>query len=295
MSDPAEHYLQIYEALDTVVEDLAQLEITKKELLGMCKVGGDIVTVYQEVETDKALIDQRRDHVLLSVLSNTAITHSDIQIAGHEYLNKFDDPQEQLAASRRVRVYTAILDVVKNSGSVPRLVQEVSLDASTYATTAPPSVSRNFRLHGRRDEDDRGTWYETGNPRTVELLSNPNDYGVEGQVLGIHKIVEQNIDDNGVITVLTDGNKTIKVGLVEHAFESEEYMIVGGSLVLVKPNKRISLFEAGLRVIEPTLQSRDEATQVAVQAAGANIPNIINSFEHPDHANPVALSVAKTN
>ncbi len=293
MIDPAEHYLQIYEALDTVAEDVAQLAQTQAELLEMADTAEQRVIVATEVAADQRLISQRRDYALRSVLGNTATTRADIQIAGIEYVNKHKSPEAQESAARKVRVYNLLLDTVKRNGEVPSRADEISLDPTEYRTKQPTSRP-SIRLHGRIDPQTGGMWYDLNNPRTVEYTNYGGSMG--DKVVTAYAVKEQTTSDTGETTVVainpSSHEADIKVALTD---DSRTWrMNPAGKLELYIPAGSASLSESSPYTIERQLNSSNEAAQVAVQATGANIPNIIESFEHPDHANPIPLNVPKT-
>lgn len=295
MIDPAEHYLQIYEALDTVAEDVAQLQATKTELLAMCEAPEERVIVAEEAAIDNTHIIERRNYILRSVMGNTATTNADIQVAGLEYVNNYQNPEAQVAASRRVSVYNVLLETVKHYGAIPQHADE----AMSYAAGDRPQrpiQHGTVKLHGRFDPETGETWYDPSNPRTVEYMPGSFMHGIGEKVIANYPIKQQTEAETGETIVVAetpgDGTSNIVVNLSEQA---RTYRVNGSLLELFIPDNTRSLGETTITAVERHLGDSGEAARVAIQATGANIPHIIDSFQDPCDNNPKPISVAKSN
>jgi hypothetical protein len=287
--DTVSHLEQVYEAFDTIAEDRAELGVTTLELLAECGDDRELKhIVLDEAAKDKDLIRQREDYVLKSLFKTASLAGSDMQLAALEYTSGYDDPEELEKASKRVSHYNEIIE--KNIANGAPL--HVSL--TPPERTAPITVTDRVRLHGRTDPTTGKTWYNITNPRTVEYIDRAGD----PKPVMSYEVVEKTEDD-GKITVIarqpSSGEATIKAVFSK---DSKTWKLSddGKHLGLVIPGNSKSLLESGLlEQLSTLIESNDEVTQAAVNAAGANVPNIIESFEHPDKVNPVPLSNPKRN
>ena len=295
--DPAQHYVEVYEALDTIAEDISSLEQVRSELLEMAETPEDRVTVASEVSRQREYIDTRRKYVFSSVLGTSAVIESDVHIAGFEYINKFESPEGQESAARRVRVYNAIIQAVQYNGQVPEHFSDISLSESAYSTERP-LVQSNIKLHGRRDAETGKTWYDLTNPRTVEHIIPAGKELTGDKVVASYAVRELSTDDNGETTVVARGPHSDHPDFtVTFTDESRMWRFneSGDRVELFIPANSSSLAETTVDTLDALIARNSDAAEVAVAAAGANVPNIIESFEYPDHVNPVPVQIAKSN
>ena len=287
--DTINHLEQVYEAFDTIAEDRAELGVTTLELLAECGDDRELKDiVLSEAAKDKDVIRQREDYVLKSLFKTASLGASDMQLAALEYTSGYDDPEELEKASKRVSHYNQIIEKNIVNGA------PLHMSLTPSERTAPITVSDRVRLHGRTDPETGKTWYAITNPRTVEYI----DRADNPKTVMSYEIVEMSEEDEKITAIArqpSSGEATIKAVFSK---DSRTWMLSddGKQLDLVIPSNRTSLLESGLlEQLSILLDSSDEATQTAVSATGANIPNIIESFEHPDSVNPVPLSNPKRN
>lgn len=284
------HLEQVYEAFDTIAEDRAQLGVTTLELLAECGDDRELKDiVFTEADKDKELIRQREAYVLKSLFKTANLAASDMQLAALEYTSGYNNPEELEKASKRVSHYNEIIE--KNIANGAPL--HVSL--TPPERTARITVSDRVRLHGRTDPATGKTWYNITNPRTVEYIDRADDL----KSVISYAVVEKSEDEDGKITVVarqpSSGEPTIKVVFGK---DSRTWKLSddGEHLGLVIPSNSKSLLESGLlEQLGVLVDSNSDITQTAVNATRANVPNIIESFEHPDGVNPVPLSNPKRN
>lgn len=287
--DTVSHLEQVYEAFDTIAEDRAELGVTTLELLMEC--GGDRELkhiVLDEADKDKDLIRQREDYVLKSLFKTASLAFSDMQLAALEYTSGYEDPEELEKASKRVSHYNEIIEKNIANGS------PLHVSLTPPERTAPITVADRVRLHGRTDPNTGKTWYNITNPRTVEYIDRADD----PKPVMSYEVVEKT-EDGEKITVIarqpSSGEATIRAVFGK---DSKTWKLSddGKRLALIIPGNSKSLLESYLlEQLSTLLESNDDATQAAVIAAGANVPNIIENFEHPDGVNPVPLSNPKRN
>lgn len=288
--EPVEHLGQVYEAFDTLAEDDAELFITTMDLLKEC--GDDRETkniVLEEADKDRSLLRQREKYVLSSLFRVANLDGQSMRLAALEYTSKHDDPENVEKAAKRVSHYNQIIERNITNGAPIRM----PLKALERSKPIDNGSSR-VRIHGRTDPETGQTWYDITNPRTVEYI----DKSDEPQIVMSYEVVERSEKD-GEITILARQPSSNEASIKATFSKGSRVWRLsedGTKLGLIIPSNSESLVEAGLlEHLYALIDSNDEASKVAVNATGANVPNIIESFEHPDGVNPVPLSNPKRN
>jgi hypothetical protein len=125
--DIVDHYLQIYEALDTMSEDIDALAATRSALVGDCiPDSDDLATLNAEVARDLTRIDERRQYVLGTVIGRTVLDGLSIRAASLAYVAGLESPEGQQDAAWRVSMYNAILELAQAGGSIRGYASTIS-------------------------------------------------------------------------------------------------------------------------------------------------------------------------
>lgn len=283
--DTTNHYLEVYEALDTIVEDIDALAATRQELLPSCADVNDLATLNAEVARDATLIEERRMYVLGTVIGRATLDLASVRAASLAYVTKSDSPEGQQNAARRVATYNGMLAQAWYRGAVPPTPRETALGDPGEATR------QDVRVYGRTDPVTGQRWISLTDARTVEYVEPVRE---DAKVLADYEIIRTHVNAAGE-TVAVIRPQGMPERSVVFPADSQVWRInEEGRLELFIPPDRSSVGEFEVEREGDLFDVRDRLRRLAVQAAGADLPNIATTFDTPT-GNPRPYPVAKQN
>lgn len=282
---------QVYEALDTVQEDLAHVREAERELLADDVTAEQKLIVYEAAAQDRALILPRRAYALGSLIG-LELSRADVRDARSQYLPSSEEDGRAEAVQRLIE-HEARIRYARQTGDATTNKQLHDIE------TRPERVStHSVRIIKTRTDSKGQEWVSLCDPSVVEVAPKPGTK----RLISEYKVnTIEHDQDTGVVKAqlkTKEGTRTI-------SYTPGRYC----PWILSSDGKKMSLVsrpslhglldvDAGtlgdILLFDSIAKVGDEALEVAIDAAGANVPHIISGFEYPDHVNPIPLNVPKT-
>lgn len=282
--DTVDQFLQLYEAFETIDQDGAALAARRSEGLPEGAEPEDVDAFKLDLDQQQALIEQRRVHVLGSVIGGAALDMLSIRAASLAYVAGFEDAEGQEAAAARVAKYNSTLEQVWRRGAVPPADSQQALLSGVGGVGEP-----DVEIYGRTDPQTGKTWVSLTDTRTVRHAQPIRSGDV---VLGDYEVLSSHVNDAGQTVAVIRPGAGMPERTVTFAADSRAWRIIEGRAQLFIPADSSSLGELALEGGSSDIERIKRRLALAVDATGADLPNIADSFEEPT-GNPRPIPVAK--
>lgn len=288
-TEHVEMLTQVYEALDTVQDDLMKIRGAADELLSEEGITEEQkLIVHEELSKDRAMILPRRAYALGSLIG-LELSRADVRRARSQYLQNSEETSRTDSVKRLIE-HEARIRYARETGEA-----NTNKQLHDIATISARSGSLTARIVKSRTDAEGHKWVSLCDPNVVEVSPGPDDkrvicsYGVGS--------IDQDADTGLVTAQLNTNNGTMMVRYQPGEHSPWELSEDGQKLSLVRRLSHHGLLDAAVSDLEGILTwvGDNQTREVAIAAAGANVPHIINSFEYPAGVNPKPLNVPKTN
>jgi hypothetical protein len=277
----------VYHAFDSIVQDNKEIEKLRAELLRDCEDAEAEKWVHGQIsDMAKTLGLQER----YAYAADSVSKKLDVMRIGKAILafaGDFEQEEEKRAAEKRAQRFGKAL--IQHAWgryglNYRSLIADVIPLQSSDASADPAMI-----VHYRVDKEGK-KWVSPCDPRAVQM---PVKTGARERVVTTYTPQTTTIDSVTGEMVVDLGNRKITITAGDDTYR----MGKNGKLELFIPADRTSVdsYEGELTYDEIARLMGQEDGATVVIAAGANIPNIIHSFEYPDGVNPHPLLVPKAN
>ena len=287
--NPGEIYTQAFEALDTVVEDRKTIDDTYHLLEADCQNNpDDSRTLFEMYQEELANLDPRVKYTL-SKLGELTVSATEQFSYIQKYVSTLPK-EERVMAERRALWYISLLNRYLKAGGIDEREFRGNVPTNRqFSAKKEPSVGWHLvkKITGRRDPETGRIWVNMGDPRAVQVEKGQST--ITDRVVASYEIVQLN--DSFVDVRLPAGEGTQRIAFNGQPNGQYRLSQDGNRLELYIPRDRKSLPELDILTDFQDLG----ISLLSAREAGAAIRNIWESYDSPNHANPVPLNVAKRN